>query len=64
MVKEGSLWSSADGKKFRVISVVEVDGHTWVHYREDLGVKIPTKDCKEFSCYMESFTARFQLNVE
>jgi hypothetical protein len=59
MVKVGSIWSSPD-KKFRVISVAEVDGHMWIHYREDLGVKVSAKDCKEYSCYEESFLLRFR----
>jgi len=59
MIKEGSIWESVD-KKFRVISVTEVEGNTWVHYREELGWKVPTKDCKEYSCYLESFVARFR----
>jgi hypothetical protein len=59
MVKVGSIWESTD-KRFCVISVTEVDGHTWVHYREDLGIKVPTKECKEYSCYLESFVARYR----
>ena len=34
MVKAGTLWESVD-KKFRVLSVAEVEGNIWVHYRED-----------------------------
>lgn len=63
MVKEGSIWASVD-KKFRVISVTEVDGHAWVHYREELGIKVPTKECKEYSCYLESFVLRFKSIAE
>jgi hypothetical protein len=59
MVKVGSKWSSTD-KQFCVISVTEVDGHTWVHYREDLGIRVPVKECKEYSCYQESFLLRFR----
>ena len=58
MVKEGSLWQSID-KHFRVISVTEVDGNTWVHYREDRGIKVPRLECREYSCYLESFLQRF-----
>jgi hypothetical protein len=59
MIKVGSLWESVD-KKFRVISVTKIDAHIWIHYREDLGIKVPTKECKEYSCYEESFVARFR----
>jgi hypothetical protein len=59
MVKEGSLWHSLD-KHFRVISVTEIDGHTWVHYREDRGIKVPRLECREYSCYQESFLQRFR----
>lgn len=60
MVKEGSVWEGSEGKKFRVLSVTEVDGHTWVHYREDKGIKVPAIQCKEYSCYIESFELRFR----
>lgn len=59
MVKAGTLWSDTD-KFFRVLSVTEVDGHTWVHYREDRGSKFPVIECREFSCYLESFVSRFR----
>jgi hypothetical protein len=59
MVEAGSLWSGND-KCFRVLSVTEVDGHTWVHYREDRGIKVPAIECREYSCYLESFVARFR----
>jgi hypothetical protein len=59
MVKPGSRWSSID-KEFVVLSVTEVEGNTWVHYREDLGIKVPALQCKEYSCYQESFVQRFR----
>ena len=63
MVKQGSRWTSGE-KDFVVLAVVDAeDGHTWVHYREDLGIKVPTLQCKEYSCYIESFTQRFQERV-
>ena len=34
--KEGSLWWAGNDKRFRVMSVIELDGNTWVHYREEL----------------------------
>lgn len=63
-VKEGSLWWAGDQKKFRVISVVEADGHTWVYYREEPRRWAPISELKEFSCYLESFTQRFQALPE
>lgn len=59
IVKEGSRWGTADRKHFLVLSVTEIDGHTWVHYREDRGIKVPAIECKEYSCYLESFIQRF-----
>lgn len=64
MVTEGSLWGTAEGKFFRVLSVVEVDGNTWVHYREDRGIKVPALECREYSCYQESFLQRFRKQPE
>ena len=57
-VKEGSLWGGSD-KKFRVISVTEVNGHTWVHYRDELK-GFDQSDAREYSCYIESFEQRFR----
>jgi hypothetical protein len=59
MIKVGSRWEGVD-TQFRVLAVVEADGHTWVHYREDLGIKVPVLECREYSCYEESFLARFR----
>jgi hypothetical protein len=64
MVKEGSLWSTGDRKYFRVLGVVEIDGKTWVHYREDKGTKVPAIQCREYSCYQESFVYRFREVIE
>jgi hypothetical protein len=63
MIKVGSRWEGVD-KQFRVLAVVEADGHTWVHYREDLGIKVPVLECREYSCYEESFLSRFRLLPE
>lgn len=60
IVKEGSLWWSGDNKKFRVINVVETNGHTWVHYREEPAKWRPVSELKEYSCYQESFVERFR----
>lgn len=64
MITEGSKWTDGKGKFFRVLNTVEIDGHSWVHYREDLGITVPTKECKEFSCYEESFVIRFTQQSE
>lgn len=56
MVKESTVWSSIDGKRFVVINVVDVEDHTWVHYRLE-GSQDPPK---EYSCYIESFVSRFR----
>jgi hypothetical protein len=63
MIKVGSRWEGVD-TQFRVLAVVEADGHTWVHYREDLGIKVPVLECREYSCYEESFLSRFRLLPE
>lgn len=62
MIKVGSRWASTD-KKFRVISVVELEGNIWVHYREENN-STSTEECKEYSCYEESFVARYRQMVE
>jgi len=62
MVKTGSIWQSGDHKQFMVINVVEAEGHTWVHYREH-SLKKPSIECKEYSCYEESFVSRFSESV-
>lgn len=48
----GSKWSGSDRKIFYVKAVVELEGHTWVHYGE-WGTD------REYSCYQESFLSRF-----
>jgi len=57
MVKEGSKWTGGDDK-FHVIHVIELEGHTWVHY-----IKENVQDHelnREYSCYLESFLQRFR----
>jgi hypothetical protein len=53
-VKEGTRWFNSDGNVFHVMSVVEVDGHIWVHYRQD-----DINECRTFSCWLDSFIYRF-----
>lgn len=57
MIQEGSRWSGNDSKVFVVLHVVEQDGHTWVHYRDEEGTPP-----REYSCYQESFLQRFREN--
>lgn len=52
--KVGSKWRSSS-KIFTVLHTVEINGHRWVHYRED-----GCPECREFSCYVESFLDRFR----
>ncbi len=58
MVKEGSKWTgTGDNIKFRIIQVVEIEGHTWVHYIKE---NTPEDSNREYSCYLESFLQRFR----
>lgn len=51
-VKVGERWlSGSDRKSFTVIAVLEQDGKTWIHYRDDFA--------KQYSCWEESFLHRF-----
>lgn len=53
-VREGTVWRGVD-KEFVVLAEVEADdGHKWVYYRDATG-----NPPKEYSCYKESFLARF-----
>jgi hypothetical protein len=54
MSKDGSRWWASDGKKFVVLHTLDQDGHTWVHYRDEIG-----NPPREYSCYQESFLQRF-----
>lgn len=51
IAKEGSKWASIDNI-FVVIHTIEIEGHTWVHYRLE-------SSNQEYSCYVESFLERF-----
>ena len=55
-VKVGSKWRSNDKMYVVVSTYVDDNGHEWVHYRED-----GCSDCKEYSCWTESFVSRFSL---
>lgn len=64
MVKEGSIWTDGHGKWFRVLHIVELEGNTWVHYRTEPPPGQSAKDCKEYSCFLEAFEARFAERAE
>lgn len=51
----GSRWWAGQGDKFVVIDIITIEGHTWVHYRDEKNNEAP----KEYSCYLESFLSRF-----
>ena len=57
MIKEGSRWDGGNGKTFRVIQIVEVEGQTWIHYIND---RLSENENREYSCYQESFLSRFR----
>ena len=45
MIKAGSKWSGNEENIFRVIQVVELDGHTWIHYIKENA----TEENREYS---------------
>ena len=51
----GSRWGASNSKQFIVLSIVTIEGYTWVHYREDDN----KENSKEYSCYLDSFLSRF-----
>lgn len=57
MIKSGSKWSGNEETIFRVIQVVELDGHTWIHYIKE---NAPEDSNREYSCYEESFLSKFR----
>jgi len=61
MIKMGSKWTSSDGKIFIVLGTVDLEGKRWVYYRSETSeAHLPN----EFSCFEESFLARFRPVVE
>lgn len=64
MIKEGTLWGSADGKVFRVIKSVVIEGKEWVHYICVCDQCDPSSKNREYSCYEESFLLRFTQRPE
>ena len=57
MVKSGSKWVGNGNEKFHVLDVIELEGHTWVHYIKE---NAPQDAIREYSCYLESFLLRFR----
>lgn len=56
-VTPGSRWTDSQGCHYHVISVQEIEGNRWVYYHKDTAQDHENKD---FSCYLESFLARFR----
>ena len=56
IIREGSKWDGGQGKIFRVLNIVQIEGHTWVHYIKD---NAPEDGEREYSCYIDSFRSRF-----
>jgi hypothetical protein len=53
--KDGSRWiGQGSHEVFRVLHTIELDGHIWIHYRNDNNGE------REYSCYVESFLERFK----
>ena len=53
--KDGSRWTGHGSYEvFLVLHTIELDGHTWVHYRNNNNGE------REYSCYLESFLERFR----
>jgi hypothetical protein len=62
MVKQGSKWISNNGNdRYHVIHIIELEGHTWVHYIKE---NAPEDSTREYSCYIESFLSRFRALPE
>lgn len=59
MVKEGTRWVSPEGNTFHVVHRLEIDGNVWIHYEQD-----NCNECREFSCYEDSFLLRFRMIPE
>jgi hypothetical protein len=53
--KDGSRWiGQGSYEVFLVLHTIELNGHTWVHYRNDNNGE------REYSCYIDSFLERFK----
>lgn len=56
-IKNGSIWTDGHGNKFVVIGTMVVEGKDWVYYRAE---KLRDHHPSEYSCFKESFLARFR----
>ena len=54
-VRIGSQWWAGGDEKFTIIDIITIEGHTWVHYKNN-----NKENFKEYSCYLESFLSRFR----
>jgi len=50
MIKVGSKWVGNENNIFRVIHVIELDDHTWIHYIKD---NAPEDSTREYSTRIE-----------
>ena len=57
MIKEGSKWVGNGDSIFRVIDVIKLEDHTWIHYIKENALEDSNR---EYSCYEESFLSRFR----
>lgn len=57
IIKEGSRWDGNNGKTFRVIQIIQIEGYTWVHYIDE---NLLESENREYSCYLDSFVSRFR----
>lgn len=56
-VKEGSSWTTgSDRTVFTVLHRIEIEGHWWIHYRD--------QNATEYSCYEEAFVTRFFEKIQ
>jgi len=56
MIKKDSKWNDGGGKIFRILDIVQIEGHTWIHYIKE---NAQDGENREYSCYLESFLSRF-----
>jgi hypothetical protein len=61
MIKQGSKWEGNDRNVFRVIQVIKIEDHTWIHYIKE---NAPEEATREYSCYEESFLSRFREIIQ
>lgn len=55
LIVENGIWSDVEGKKFRIIKVIEIDEQIWIYYASK-----GKEPYQEYSCYLESFLERFK----